>query len=77
MENAELNYSFASTRLVEGVATPLEERDASHQLDQSRINYFQAVYDFLVARSTYETAIGVPLEHQADIRLTSAGVPVP
>ena len=77
VENAELNYSFASTRLVEGVATPLEERDASHQLDQSRINYLQAVYDFLVARSAYETAIGVPLEHQADIRLTSAGVPVP
>lgn len=72
VENAELNYTFASRRLDEGVATPLEERDASDQLDQSRINYLQAAHDYLVARSTYETAVGVPLEYQTDIRLASA-----
>ena len=69
--NAELNYTYASTRLDEGVATPLEERDASDQLDQSRINYFQAVYDYLVARSAFETAMGIPLGQQTDIKLTS------
>ena len=69
--NAELNYTYASTRLDEGVATPLEERDASDQLDQSRINYLQAVYDYLVARSAFETAVGVPLGQQTDIKLTS------
>ncbi len=69
--NAELNYTYASTRLAEGVATPLEERDASDLLDQSRINYFQAVYDYLVARSAFETAVGVPLGQQTDIKLTS------
>ena len=69
--NAELNYTYASTRLKEGVATPLEERDASDQLDQSRLNYLQAVYDYLVARSAFETAVGVPLGQQTDIKLTS------
>jgi outer membrane protein TolC len=69
--NAELNYTYASTRLAEGVATPLEERDASDQLDQSRINYLQAIHDYLVARSAFETAVGVPLGQQSDIKLTS------
>lgn len=69
--NAELNYTYASTRLREGVATPLEERDASGQLDQSRLNYLQAVHDYLVARSAFETAVGVPLGQQTDMKLTS------
>ncbi len=69
--NAELNYTYASTRLREGVATALEERDASDQLDQSRLNYLQAVYDYLVARSAFETAMGVPLGQQTDLKLTS------
>ena len=69
--NAQLNYSYAHARLAEGVATPLEERDASNQLDQSRINYLQAVYSYLIAHSAYETAIGVPLGRQGDLRLTS------
>ena len=69
--NAELNYTYASTRLHEGVATPLEERDASDQLDQSRLNYLQAVHDYLVARSAFETAMGMPLGQQTDLKLTS------
>ena len=72
VENAELNYSFAKARLTEGVATPLEERNASDQLDQSRINYIQAVHDFLVARSAYETAVGIVLPSQTEFRMTSA-----
>ncbi len=70
--NAELNYTYAQTRLTEGVGTPLEERDASAQLDQSRINYLQAVYDFLLAKSTFETAAGIPLANQSDLRLANA-----
>ncbi len=69
--NAELSYTYASARLAEGVATPLEERDASDQLDQSRLNLLQAVFDFLVARSAFETAVGIPLGQQSDIQLTS------
>lgn len=61
VDRAELNYSFVETRLREGVASPIELREASDQLDQSRLNYLQAVHDFLVARSAYETAIGTSL----------------
>jgi outer membrane protein TolC len=55
---AELNYSFAESRLREGVATPIEVREASSQLDQSRLNHLQAIHDYLVAQSAYETAVG-------------------
>jgi len=58
VDRAELNFEYAESRLKEGVATPLEVREASNQLDQSRLGYLQAVHDFLVARSAYETAIG-------------------
>ena len=58
VDRAELNYSFVETRLQEGVASPIELREASDQLDQSRLNFLQAVHDLLVARSTFRTAIG-------------------
>ncbi len=61
IEQAELNYQFASRRLQEGVGTPLQERQASSLLDQSRLNYLSAVYDYLVALSEYEKAIGKPI----------------
>lgn len=68
--NAELSYSYAKSRLAEGIATPLEERNASDQLDQSRINYLQAVYGYLVAQSAFEVAIGIPLGDQTSMQLT-------
>lgn len=58
VERAELNFEYAESRLKEGVATPLEVREASNQLDQSKLGYLQAVHDLLVARSTYDMAIG-------------------
>ncbi|MDA0683795.1 MAG: TolC family protein [Bacteroidetes bacterium] len=61
LDRAELNYTYAEARLREGVATPLEVREASDQLDQTRFNFLQAVHDVLVAQSTYETAIGKPV----------------
>ncbi len=71
VSRAELNYQYAQARLSEGVATQLEERNASEQLDQSRLNYLQAVYDYLVARGSFETAIGVPMADPNNLRLTS------
>ena len=71
VERAELNYDHALARLREGVATPLEAREASLQLDTSRINYLQAVHDYLVARSAFETAIGVPAGAPADLPFSS------
>lgn len=70
VQRAELNYEYAQARLGEGVATPLEERNASDQLDQSRLNYLQAVHDYLVAQSAFETAIGMPLQ-SGTINLTT------
>lgn len=61
IEQAELNYEYSLRRLAEGVGTPLQERQASSLLDQSRVNYLTAVYDFLIALSEYEKAIGKPV----------------
>ena len=61
VRRAELNYDHVSQRVSEGVARPVELREASDQLDQSRLNYLQAVHDYLVARTDLETALGQPL----------------
>lgn len=61
VRRAQLNYNHMSKRVGEGVATQLELREASEQFDQSRLSYLQAVYDYLVARSDLETALGQPL----------------
>jgi outer membrane protein TolC len=61
VRQARLNYDHLSKRVEEGVASQIELREASDQLDQSRLNYLQAVYDYLVARSDLETALGQPL----------------
>lgn len=65
VERAELNFEYAVSRLKEGVATPLEVRETSNQLDQSQLGYLQAVHDYLVARSAYQTAIGAPDNYSA------------
>lgn len=71
VSRAELNYEYALQRLSEGVATHLEERNASEQLDVSRLNYLQAVHDYLVARSAFQTALGKPLTEPSRLNLTS------
>ena len=73
VDRAELNYEYAEARLREGVSSQLELREASEQLDQSRLNYAQAMHDYLLARSAFETAVGVPVEAPAsdDFRFTS------
>ena len=53
---AETAYGFAEERLDTGVATLVDVRLASQNLDTARLNYLQAVYDALVARSDYERA---------------------
>ena len=73
VDRAELNYEYAEARLREGVSSQLELREASEQLDQSRLNYAQAMHDYLLARSAFETAVGVPVEAPAsgEFRFTS------
>jgi outer membrane protein TolC len=60
IERAELNYKHAEVRVREGVSTQLELREASQLLDQSRFAYRQAIHDYLVARVSYDVAIGQP-----------------
>lgn len=61
VRRAKQNYDHVSRRVAEGASRPIELREASDQLDQSRLNYLQAIYDYLVARSDLETALGRPL----------------
>lgn len=61
VRRAETNYDYTEERVGEGVSSQLELREASDQLDQSRVNYLQAVFDYLVARSDFQTAVGMPL----------------
>ena len=70
IQRAELNYQFASTRLDEGVSSPLEERQASELLDQSQLNYLQAIHDLLRAQSNYEAAIGLCTETDDTLQVT-------
>src|SRR5690606_29894872 len=58
VETAQTAYDFAFERLRNGVGTQLDVRQASDNLDQSRLLYLQAVYDLLVARSNLERAMG-------------------
>ncbi|MEM8486060.1 MAG: TolC family protein, partial [Bacteroidota bacterium] len=71
VDRASLNYTFAQKRLQEGVSSPLEERNASDQLDQSKLNYLQAIHDFLRAQSAFETAVGMPLAKPDDFNLAA------
>ena len=71
MANAELNYEYTLARSNEGVANTLQVRAASAQLDMSQLNYLRAVHSFLIAQSTLEVALGIPIEKQTDIQLAS------
>lgn len=70
VERAELNYSHAEARIRQGVSTTTELRDASQQLDESRLNRLQAVHDLLIAWIDYEVAIGTP---PAELRAVRTG----
>jgi outer membrane protein TolC len=56
---AEQNYEVANQRVLQGVATTMERREASTQLDESRLNLLQAIHDYLSARSAFLAAVGV------------------
>jgi outer membrane protein TolC len=72
LEVAETNYEYTAERVEEGVSSQVELRQASDQLDQTRLNYLNAVFDYLVARSDLETALGRPLtEASARYQMTS------
>lgn len=55
---AELNYEHADARVREGVATQLELRSASAQLDLTRLSHLRALHDYEVAAIDYQIALG-------------------
>ncbi len=80
VDRAELNYQFADTRLDEGVATPIEVREASDLLDQSRLGYLQAIRDYRTAVASLEVALGYVLTDSSPLRVANAvadGLPAP
>lgn len=58
VSRAELNYEHAEARVREGVATPLELRSASAQLDATRLSHLRALHDYEVATIDYQIALG-------------------
>lgn len=55
---AERGYSIAQTRYRTGTGTLLELNDAEVALTQAKLNYTQALYDFLRSKVDFETIIG-------------------
>jgi outer membrane protein len=62
VERAERSYTMTAERVGQGVAASLERREASTQLDRSRLALAQARHDYLAARSRLRAAAGVGLE---------------
>ncbi|MEP0548331.1 MAG: TolC family protein [Rhodothermales bacterium] len=76
VQTAQVAYDFAAERLRTGVATQIDVRLASAQFDQAQLGYLRAVYDYLVARSSLQRAIGLvlpePIGAEDGTTLTSA-----
>lgn len=62
VSRAELNYEESRVRVQEGVTGRAELRNASQQIDESRLNLIQAIHDYQVATIDYRVAVGEPLD---------------
>ncbi|MDH3973913.1 MAG: TolC family protein [Deltaproteobacteria bacterium] len=61
IENAARAFEIAETGNLNGVVSELEVLDAQLALTQARSNYKEAVYDWLIARTELERAMGTVL----------------
>jgi outer membrane protein TolC len=59
VEVAERLFEIMQARVGQGVAAAFELREASEQLDRSRLNLVQSLHDYLAARSEFQLAIGL------------------
>ena len=57
---AEEAYKIATVRYASGVGINLDVLDAQLQLNQARINYITALYDYNIGLATLENAMGIP-----------------
>jgi outer membrane protein len=68
---AQRGFEIASAQYTEGIGSQLELTDAEVALRESEFNYAQAVYDYLIARSNFDAAVGmVPL---VDVDVSQTG----
>jgi outer membrane protein TolC len=58
VEQAERGYAIARKRYDTGAGTLLEMNDAELALTQARLNFNQAIYDYMTAKSELETTVG-------------------
>jgi outer membrane protein TolC len=58
IEQAKRAVAIAGTRFKSGVGTQLELLDAQVAMTLAQTNYAQAIYDYLVAKTDWEYAIG-------------------
>ena len=59
MRLAESVYNQAKIKYQEGVGTNLEVIDADNAFKQAQSNYFNALYDALIAHVDYQKALGI------------------
>ena len=64
IENAARAFEIAEAGNLNGVVTELELLDAQLAMTQARSNYKEAVYNWLVARTDLERAIGTVLDYE-------------
>jgi len=58
-DQAQENYDLARGRYGVGVGSPLEITDAEVQLANARANYIQALYNYKIAESKIDKAMGL------------------
>jgi outer membrane protein TolC len=58
VEQAERGYTIARKRYDTGAGTLLETNDAELAMTQARLNFNQAIYDYMVAKSDLEQILG-------------------
>jgi outer membrane protein TolC len=62
VRQAEKAYEIAEVRYNAGAGTILELNSSELSLTQAKLNYSQAIYDYLAARADYEKIIGEGFE---------------
>jgi outer membrane protein TolC len=64
VKEAEKNFRDTSLRFKEGISTNTDVLDAQTLLSQARMNYYQAFYDYNIAVSALERAVGTEIKIQ-------------
>jgi outer membrane protein TolC len=72
VRQAEKAYEIAEVRYNAGAGTILELNSSELSLTQARLNYSQAIYDYLAARADYEMILGEGFELPSEQTTTQA-----